>query len=282
MNAIDVKDLHVMLQGFSLKVIQLVVPAGSVMGLIGRNGAGKTTLMKAMLDGYERSSGSIKFYGEPLREEREELLNSIAFLGDEFAYSLHLKIKRLKKVYQKVFRQFQMDTFDAYCDANGIDQTKSMLQLSLGQKKLVELYLALSRDTKLLILDEPMANLDPVVRHKIVQELHTFMLEEDHAILISSHILSDLEKLVDYVAFIDQGEILLQDSIDQLMDQYVILHGSNSQLQAIRSQCISWMAAGEEIQALCRKDQLTQNFKAFQQSADLEMILYHLSEARIV
>lgn len=281
MNAIEVKNLDVMIHGFSLKDIGFVVPAGSVVGLVGRNGAGKTTLMKSLVDGYVRKNGSILFYGEVLSDEREALLNSIGYIGDEFAYTLQFTISRCKKLYEKLYKNFQTEKFDAYCASIGIDQKTKLVSLSLGQKKLVELYLALSRQVKLLILDEPMANLDPVIRHKIIEELHTFMLEEDHAILISSHILSDLEKLVDYVAFIEKGELVLQDAMDHLMESYVIVHGTQEELMSIKDVCMSWLYERGEIRALCKKEDLLERGSYSMESADLEMILYHISEATL-
>ena len=277
--ALQIEDLNVALSTFQLKNITLKLPCGMVMGLIGRNGAGKTTLIKSMLNLYERS-GTVCFYGRSLEKDHEQVCLDIAYVGTDLDYAPNSRIKKIKNLYQSFYSDFDETRFQTLCEASGFDEKTRLSALSLGQSKLFQLYLAICRKPKMLILDEPMANLDPITRRDIVELLRSFMMEEDHAVLISSHLLSDLEKIADDIVLIDRGEIILHDDMVQLQEGYFEVFGTKEEITQLKGSVCRSMKRGNEIQALCHVQEERELAHLQHRHADLETIMYYLCERR--
>lgn len=276
MNAITIKDAYVDLGNFQLRSIDLDIPMGCVMGCIGRNGAGKTTLMNTIMNLQDRERGTIEFFGSTLEEQREQILNDVAYLPSECPFTLGVKVKKLASLTKTMFQNFDQELFDQLCKHSEISCSSKLSHLSLGELKLVQLYLLLARKPKVLILDEPMANLDPVTRTEILELLHTFMIEEDHTIFISSHILSDLEKLADYITILHNGVVLLSEQVDILADRYQIIYFDEDQRDHLPSKDLLYMKKEREgYSALCDRSENRGDLRS--RPADLEDILYYLS-----
>lgn len=279
-SALNVKDLKVTLGDFQLKQIQMDLPEGTVMGLIGRNGAGKTTFIKSILNLYQ-GTGTIRFYDQSLEHDHEEVCRNIAYVGVDVEHSLNSRIATLKKLYQQFYPDFDGDLFDQLCANSGISSKAKLMQLSLGQMKLYQLYMAICRKPKLLILDEPMANLDPITRREITDLLSDFMLGEDHAILISSHLLTDLEKIIDYVTLIDEGEVVLQEEMVRLQAGYYEVTGSKEEFDQLKPSMIKKMKRhGQDYKALCQVDDTAELRQLRYQRADLETLMYYYCERK--
>ena len=219
-NCIEIKGLCKSYGDFTLKNIDLTLPGGSILGLIGENGAGKTTTIKCILNLIHRDAGEITLLGyDNIREERLAK-QDIGLVLDECFFPHALRPLDVGKTLAPAYREWDQKLFRDYLGKFGLPEKKLIKEFSRGMKMKLSLSAALAHHPKLLILDEPTAGLDPVVRDEILDEFLGFIGDEDHAILMSSHITSDLEKVADYIAYIHQGEVVLSDAKDSILDSY--------------------------------------------------------------
>ena len=230
MNALEIRNLCKAYPGFQLDNLNLTIPRGCILGLIGENGAGKSTTIKLILDLIRKSSGSITILGqEHTRLNRED----IGVVLDEVGIPECLTASQVGKVMKNTFRNWDPQRFDALLRELSIPDNKPFKDFSRGMKMKLGIAVAMSHGAKLLILDEATSGLDPVVRDEVVTMLSEFTRNEDHAILISSHIVSDLEKLCDYIAFLHKGRLMLCEEKDVLLGRYGILYCTHEQLKVL-------------------------------------------------
>ena len=232
-NCIEIKGLCKSYGDFALKNINLTLPGGSILGLIGENGAGKTTTIKCILNLIHRDAGEITLLGyDNIREERLAK-QDIGLVLDECFFHDTLRPLDVGKVLAPAYKNWDGDLFQSYLDKFGLPEKKLIKEFSRGMKMKLSLSAALAHRPKLLILDEATAGLDPVVRDEILDEFLGFIQDEDHAILMSSHITSDLEKVADYIAYIHQGQVVLSDAKDAILDSYGRVGCTAAQLATI-------------------------------------------------
>ncbi len=232
-NSIEISGLNKTYPGFALRDISLTLPGGAIMGLIGENGAGKTTTIKCILNLIRRDSGQIKLMGrDNIREERLAK-QDIGVVLDECFFHDTLRAKDVGAILAPVYQEWDEELFQDYLDKFGLPEKQFIKEYSRGMKMKLSLAAALSHHPKLLILDEATAGLDPVVRDEILDEFLAFICDEEHSILISSHITSDLEKVADYITYLHQGRVVLSDSKDEILDHYGRLGCSPDELAKI-------------------------------------------------
>ena len=232
-NCIEIKGLCKSYGDFALKDIDLTLPGGSILGLIGENGAGKTTTIKCILNLIRRDAGEITVLGhDNIREERLAK-QDIGLVLDECFFHDTLRPLDVGRVLAPAYKNWDSDLFRSYLDKFGLPEKKLIKEFSRGMKMKLSLSAALAHRPKLLILDEATAGLDPVVRDEILDEFLGFIQDEDHAILMSSHITSDLEKVADYIAYIHRGQVVLSDAKDAILDSYGRVGCTAAQLEAI-------------------------------------------------
>ena len=232
-NCIEIKGLCKSYGDFALKNIDLTLPGGSILGLIGENGAGKTTTIKCILNLIRRDAGEISLLGyNNVREERLAK-QDIGLVLDECFFHDTLRPLDVGKVLAPAYKNWDGDLFQSYLDKFGLPEKKFIKEFSRGMKMKLSLSAALAHRPKLLILDEATAGLDPVVRDEILDEFLGFIGDEDHAILMSSHITSDLEKVADYIAYIHRGEVVLSGAKDAILDSYGRVGCTAAQLETI-------------------------------------------------
>ena len=232
MTAIEIKRLEKHYPGFDLR-LDLTLPRGCILGLVGENGAGKTTTIKTLLGAIRQDGGEIRVLGRDLREENAALREQIGVVLDEPGYPECVTARQLGGIMAGIFRNCEKETYAALLEKLGIPENKAFKELSRGMKMKLSIAVALSHRAQLLILDEPTSGLDPVVRDEVVALFSDFTLDENHAILISSHIVSDLEKLCDYIAFLHQGRLLLCEEKDRLLEEYGLAHLSRADFAAL-------------------------------------------------
>ena len=260
MNAIEIKGLKKNYGGFSLGPVDLTLPQGCIMGLIGENGAGKSTSIKAML-GMISSEGSIRLLGKDIRSEAASVKQDIGVVPDEIGLPEMLNVRHVEKIMQDTFTNWRSDVFADYIKKFDLPEKKAFKNFSKGMKMKLGIAIALSHEAKLLILDEPTSGLDPLVRDEIVGILNDFTRDESHAILISSHIVSDLEKICDYIAFLHKGRLMLCEEKDRLLEQYGILQTTPDVLNDLEEGAV----LGKRItdygaEAIVRRDLIPQSF----------------------
>lgn len=215
-NSIEIKGLCKHYDGFALGPVDLTLPGGAILGLIGENGAGKTTLMKSMLGITKPDGGEVRLLGRDAAQAKAEVG---VVLDDCFFYE-GLRLRDVSTVLRGVYQTWDEDLFASYLDRFGLSGKKNIKTLSRGMRMKLSLAAALAHRPKLLLLDEATAGLDPVVRDEILDVFLNFVSDEEHAILISSHITSDLEKIADYIAYLHQGQIKLYEEKDRLLEEY--------------------------------------------------------------
>ena len=231
--ALKIQGLSKKFEGFALDKVSFQVPSGSIVGLIGENGAGKTTTINAALGLIKKDSGEIELFGENVEHLTPSIKEEIGAVFDASNFSEELTPEKLDKVLKDIYTSWDQDLFRQLLDRLEIPFSRKLKTFSKGMKMKLSLAAALSHHPKLLILDEATCGLDPVMRDDILDMFLEFVQEEDHAILVSSHITSDLEKVADYIVFIHKGKIIFSKQKDELLEDYGIIKCGDEQFKAL-------------------------------------------------
>ena len=221
-NLIELKNVCKNYKDFSLNC-SLEIKRGTVTGLIGKNGAGKTTVFKALLGLIRIDSGSIFYKGEERNSLGATEREHIGVVLAESFISAYLNAKDVCDVLAKAYSTFDRQKFETYCRRFDIPMKKRIKEFSTGMKAKLKLISALCHETELLVLDEPTAGLDVVARDELISLLREYMLDENHSIIVSSHISSDLEGFCDDIYMIDNGQVILHEDTDTLLGEYGII-----------------------------------------------------------
>ena len=200
-----------------------------MLGLVGENGAGKTTLIKAITGSVKFDSGSIEVLGHSIdaasqNKTDDRFRQNIGTVLAEDSFPEIMTAGMIGNVMKSIYTNWDSACYNRYLEKFGLDNKKKYKEYSRGMKMKLSIAVAMSHSAKLLLLDEATSGLDPVVRDQLLDEFNEFTRDENHSILISSHITSDLEKICDYIAFIHEGRIVMCDTKDAILDKYGILH----------------------------------------------------------
>lgn len=220
MNALELKNVCKTYPGFRLDDLTLMLPEGCILGLIGENGAGKSTTIRLILNMIRKDGGDISVLGKEIVKDTDLPKEDIGVVLDEVGIPECLTVSQIENVMKNVFRNWDSREFHRITAKFSLPDGKPFKDFSRGMKMKTGIAVALSHHAKLLILDEATGGLDPVARDEVVEMLNDFTRDETHSILISSHIVSDLEKLCDYVAFLHKGKLMLCEEKDVLKDRY--------------------------------------------------------------
>ena len=224
MDAINIMNLKKDYKNFNLNIENLNIPRGYITGFIGKNGAGKTTTIKSILGLIKPDSGEINILGiNPLKDE--SVKENIAYVGGISGFLEENKLKYIKKFIAPFYSNWDEKLYRKYMAKFNLNEDKNYAELSKGQQKQFELSMAFAHHPKVLIMDEPTANLDPLVRNDFVELLQENIENEETTVFYSTHITSDLEKCADYIIFIDDGKIILQGEKDELLESHVLVKG---------------------------------------------------------
>ena len=230
MNAIEIKNLSKHYQGFSLENLNLTLPSGCIMGLVGENGAGKSTTIRMLLGMARPDGGEITVFGQKMDSGLRERIGVVL---DEPGYPGCMTAAQIGKMLSGLYRGWEKETFEGYLTSLRIPENKPFKDFSKGMKMKLCLAAALSHGAKLLILDEATSGLDPVVRDELLDVFNDFTRDEGNSVLISSHIVSDLEKLCDYIAFLHRGRLMLCREKDELLNEFAFVQGSREEINAL-------------------------------------------------
>lgn len=222
-DAIEIKNLTKNYKDFTLDKVSFSVPKGSIMGFVGENGAGKTTTIKAILDIIQTDGGEVQLLGSNAKNLALEQKSQIGVVFDGSSLHDNLTVNNINLVMKHIYHNWEEKTFQDYSKRFNLPEKKIIKEFSRGMKMKLSIAIALSHHSKILILDEATSGLDPMVRDEILDIFLEFIQDEEHTILLSSHIISDIEKIADYVTFIHHGKIVFCQSKDDLIYQHGVV-----------------------------------------------------------
>ncbi|MEE0434346.1 MAG: ABC transporter ATP-binding protein [Peptococcaceae bacterium] len=231
MNALTISEVSKTYPGFTLDHVSFTVPQGAIVGLIGENGAGKSTILNATLGLIAKESGTINILGSECFDNATKEQVGVVFDGSN--YPDVLSPQAIGSILAKIYKSWDRAYYEKLLERFGLPKNKALKKFSKGMKMKFAITAALSHHPKLLVLDEATSGLDPVVRDDILDILLDFVQEEDHSVLVSSHITSDLEKIADYIVFLHEGKIAFMKPKDELVENYGILQCGAAQFDAL-------------------------------------------------
>lgn len=263
--ALEARNLTKAYPGFTLGPLTLALPSGCIMGLVGENGAGKTTTIKLLLQMLRRDSGSVALLGEDCSSQTASvgIKEQIGVVLDEVGFPECLTAKQVNNILKLTYTAWEENTYFSYLKKLSLPLDKSFGEYSRGMKMKLGIASALSHRAKLLILDEATSGLDPVVREEILDIFNDFTRDEGHSILMSSHIVSDLEKTCDYIAFLHKGKLLVCEEKDRILEKYGMLHCTMGQLQKLApSAVLGKRVSPYGVEAVVERSQLPSSMEA--------------------
>ncbi len=227
MKILEIKNISKRYPSFELKDISFAIEPGKIIGFIGRNGAGKTTTLKCIYNLAKPTSGEVCYDGVPVVDIEASYKQDVAMLIGEMDYYKTKTVKALTSVTKKFYKHWDDNKYHGYLKEFGIDEDKQIKALSSGMKVKYGLALALSRGAKILLLDEPTSGLDPVSRDELMDIFIDLVSDQEHAILFSTHVISDLEKCADRIIYIKNGEIIVDDDVTHFEASYLHYAGES-------------------------------------------------------
>ena len=281
MELLEVHNLSKHYKNFSLDNIDFVLPKGFIMGYVGQNGAGKSTTLNLITNLCKSTAGEIYVDGITCDDDAVRYKESIGYIGDEFYYPDSFTVKNIRGILKNFYTTFSVEKFDELLQKWKLTDKMKVKDFSRGMKVKLMFASVLSRDTKLLVLDEATNGLDPVVRAGVLKLLQEYIADGERSVIFSTHILSDLEQIADYIYFIDDGRKVLYDSKDELLESYLLVKGER---RAVTSQLareligITDNAYGfEAILPSDRADMLTKEF-LFEKPTIDEIVIHYIHD----
>ena len=252
MNAIEIKGLEKRYEGFRLGSFDLTLPSGCIMGLVGENGAGKSTTIKLIMNAIGRDAGEISVLGVDNRSAGfRDVKEDIGVVLDEAYFPEVMSARNVGKVMALTYKNWDAAAFEGYLKKFSLAPDKIFKDYSRGMRMKLAIAAALSHGAKLLILDEATSGLDPMARDELLDIFNDFTRDENCSILLSSHIVSDLEKICDYIAFLHRGRLVLCEEKDRLLEEYALVRLPEERLSELSEESIiSRRASGYATEAL--------------------------------
>ncbi|MCY1715081.1 ABC transporter ATP-binding protein [Caproiciproducens galactitolivorans] len=240
-NILEVKNLSKSYPSFQLSDVSFTVPSGSIVGFIGENGAGKTTTLKLILNEIRRDSGSVTIFGMDNIKDERKIKEQIGVVFDESYFHGEFKAGDIAAILKRIYKSWDDALFEDCLRRFKLPKNKIIKEYSKGMKMKLSIVSAIAHHPRLLILDEATSGLDPIVRSEILDLFLDFIQDESHAILFSSHLTGDLEKVADYVTFIHEGKIVFDRSKDDLIYLCGIVKCDTADFQKLeKSKLIRW------------------------------------------
>lgn len=236
-NIIDIRNLTKEYKNFKLKNIDFTLEKGYIMGFIGPNGAGKSTTIKLIMNLVRKDAGEIRIFGLDHLQHQKEIKSRIGFVYDESHYYEELTVEKNKKIIAPFYKDWDEAVFQKYLYNFDINPKMKVKQLSKGTKMKFSLAVALSHNADLIIMDEPTSGLDPIFRREILDILCSIIQDENKSILFSTHITTDLDKIADYITFINNGSIVFSKAKDEILESYRLVKGGLDILKEKNEDC---------------------------------------------
>lgn len=232
-NILEVRNLCKAYKDFSLNDVSFSLPYGKIIGLIGENGAGKSTTIKCILDIIHKQSGEIKIFGEDIGKDTVDIKQRIGVVFDENGIPDQLNPSQVEKIVSNMFKTWDTEKYHKCLKDFGLSEKKKYKDFSRGMKMKFSIAIALSHNAELLILDEATSGLDPIIRSELLDLLSEFVSDGKHSVLMSSHIISDLERVCDTLLFIHKGRVIMCEDKEKLIGKYRLVLCSEDQFNSI-------------------------------------------------
>lgn len=229
-NVLEINNITKDYKKFKIDNISFNLPKGYIMGFIGANGAGKTTTIKLILNMIKRDSGEIKVFGLDNIREEERIKEQIGVVFDECYYLEDWTLNDVEKAVSMFYKNWNSSIYEKYLKEFNLARDKKVKDLSRGMKMKLMIAVAFSHEAKLLILDEPTSGLDPVARDEFLDILRDYIEDEEKSVIFSSHITSDIEKIADYITYINNGKIIFTGEKDEFLEKYCIIKGGKEDI----------------------------------------------------
>lgn len=272
-NALEIKDVTKKYKDFTLNNISFSIPKGTVMGLIGQNGAGKTTCIKLIMNIIGKNSGSIKVFDMDNIENEIEVKNKIGYVADEDYLYISANLLKFSQAFKVMFDNWDDELFKKYVDMWKLPMKKNFYAFSKGMKTKAMLALTLAHKPELLILDEPTAGLDPVARIEVLDILRDFVSDGEKAVLFSTHLTSDLDKIADYITLIIDGNIKESMSIDKIEEKYAVIMAGTDSFKGKEDKCIGIRKGSISSEALILRENIKYFYDATVSTPNIEQLL---------
>ena len=229
-NVLEINNITKDYKKFKIDNISFNLPKGYIMGFIGANGAGKTTTIKIILNMIKRDSGEIKVFGLDNIREEERIKEQIGVVFDECYYLEDWTLNDVEKAVSMFYKNWNSSIYEKYLKEFNLARDKKVKDLSRGMRMKLMIAVAFSHEAKLLILDEPTSGLDPVARDEFLDILRDYIEDEEKSVIFSSHITSDIEKIADYITYINNGKIIFTGEKDEFLEKYCIIKGGKEDI----------------------------------------------------
>ncbi len=283
--ALEVSHLTKNYRDFSLNDVSFSLPTGCIMGFIGENGAGKTTTIRSILGMIQKKEGTINILGASQNECLPKINEHLGIVLNECTFPETLTTSDVSTIMKHIYKTWNNTSFSNYMDRFALPKKKKIKDFSTGMKTKLSIAAALSHDSRLLILDEATSGLDPIAREEILDVFLEFIQDENHSVFMSSHIVSDLEKICDYITFLHKGKILFSESKDVLLDSYGIYKCSKEEFDKLDASCVKAIRENKfGIEALVSYNQVKRQMSASSSScmdrASIEEIMLMLVKGK--
>lgn len=278
-NVIEIQGLTKRYKGFALEDLNLTLPGGCVLGLVGENGAGKSTTIRLIMDALERDGGTVQVLGMDNKSpEFFKVREDVGVVLDETCLPEFITATQFGRILADTFRNWDQEAYDGWLERFKLPAGKKFKEYSRGMTMKLGIAAALSHHPKLLLLDEATGGLDPMVREELLEVFADFAAQDRHAVLLSSHIVSDLEKICDYIAFLHRGRLVLCEEKDLLLDRFGLLKCGRDQLDRVPASAIHGRRMGAYgVEALVDRDRVPRDLLVERASLE-DIILYLVKE----
>lgn len=279
-NVIEIRGLCKHYRDFSLDHLDLDLPAGCVLGLVGENGAGKSTTIRLIMDALERDGGTVSVLGMDNKSPAfMDVKQDVGVVLDETCVPEVINARQLGKIMAGTYKNWDQAAYEGWIERFRLPADKKVKDYSRGMTMKLGIAAALSHRARLLLLDEATGGLDPMVREELLEVFADFAAQDGHGVLLSSHIVSDLERICDYIAFLHKGKLVVCEEKDVLLDKYAVLKCTKEQLANIPQEAVHGKRVGTYgVEALVERE-LVPNGLVLDRAALEDIILYMVKES---